>query len=443
MIVLNLDKYFKKYNGYLVVGVSSGPDSMALLHYLINNTNNKIICCHINHNIRKESDEEELFLKEYCKKNNVIFEVMKIDGYSEKNFENEARKKRYKFYEETLKKYDSKYLFLAHHGDDLIETILMKIVRGSNIEGYAGIKKLSKINNYYIVRPLLRYTKNDLIKYNEENNIKYYIDKSNNDIHYTRNRYRKFILPFLKEEDPNVHLKFLKYSETLTEYDNYIKEEVNKTLLKVYYNNYIDLNKFKKINIFLQKNIIFYLLNNTYNNENSIVKENIVDNIIDIIYNSKPNIFINLPKNIIVKKEYNKLFIMENRDSKISEYKILLNENNIINNKFIIDFIKDTTDNGNDICRLDSKEIELPLFIRNRKEKDYIYVKGLNGKKKIKQIFIEKKMPLKIRESYPLLVDNNDNILWIPGIKKSKFNKTKSENYDIILRYCEKEENNE
>ena len=128
----------------IVVGCSSGPDSMALLHYLNNNIKNKIICCHINHNVRKESKEEQKYLKEYCMKQNIIFETTTINKYKENNFENEARKKRYAFYEKILKKYHSKYLFLAHHGDDLIETILMKISRGSNLEGYAGIKEISK-----------------------------------------------------------------------------------------------------------------------------------------------------------------------------------------------------------------------------------------------------------------------------------------------------------
>ena len=125
---------------YIIAGISGGPDSMALHHMLINNTNKKIICAHINHNIRKESETEEKYLQEYCKNNNIIFETIKIKKYTENNLENEARKKRYTFFEEILQKYNSKYLVLAHHGDDLIETILMKIIRGSNIEGYAGIK---------------------------------------------------------------------------------------------------------------------------------------------------------------------------------------------------------------------------------------------------------------------------------------------------------------
>jgi len=186
-------------NNPVVVGVSSGPDSMCLLNLLEQKTN-KLVVCHINHNVRKESTTEEEYLKDYCQKHNLIFESMKITEYKETNFENEARKKRYNFYEEILSKYHSTKLFLAHHGDDQIETILMKIVRGSNLEGYAGIKEISKVKNYQIIRPLLKVTKEDIINYNKSHNITYFIDSSNTNTDYTRNRYRQKILPLLKEE---------------------------------------------------------------------------------------------------------------------------------------------------------------------------------------------------------------------------------------------------
>ena len=78
----------------------------------------------------------------------------------------------------------------------------------------------------------------------------------------------------------------------------------------------------------------------------------------------------------------------------------------------------------NNICKLNSKNIKLPLYIRNRKQGDYIEPLGLSGKKKIKDIFIEKKILPEERNTYPLLVDSNDNILWVPNLKKSKFNTT-------------------
>ena len=100
-----------------------------------------------------------------------------------------------------------------------------------------------------------------------------------------------------------------------------------------------------------------------------------------------------------------------------------------------------TNENGNNICKLNSKKIELPLYIRNKKDGDYIEQLGLNGKKKIKEIFIENKIPKDLRDNYPLLVDSNDTILWIPNIKKSKYNVKKNEFCDIIL-YSHKEGEN-
>ena len=421
-----------KKEKYIIVGTSAGPDSMALLHYLKNNTNNTIVCCHINHNVRKESQIEEQYLNNYCKNNNIIFESTKIDKYTENNFENEARNKRYDFYQKIINKYNAKYLFLAHHGDDLIETIIMKINRGSNLEGYAGIKKIAKKNNYYIIRPLLEYSKDDLINYNKKHNIKYYIDKSNSDTKYTRNRIRKNILPILKKENPNINKSILDYSETLQEYNNYISRIVTKSINKIVKNNTLDLTLFKKEDPFIQKNILYKILNDYYQNTPYNTTKKHINNILSIINSNKPNISINLPNN--------KLSIIDKTDKKDYKYKF---DNIFIKDNFIIEKINNTEDNSNNICRLNSQNIKLPLYIRNKRSGDTIIIKGTNGKKKVKDIFIDSKIPKTKRDNYPLLVDSNDTIIWIPSIKKSKFNENINSFCDIILKYCEKEENDE
>lgn len=439
---MNIDKYLKNIDlnddEYVIVGVSSGPDSMALLNMLKTNLKCKLVCAHINHNIRIQSNEEEEYLRKYCKKENIIFETMKIHSYNQKNFENEAREKRYNFYEQLLNKYNSHNLFLAHHGDDLIETIIMKIIRGSNLEGYAGIKTISKQKNYKIIRPLLNLTKTDILKYNEDNNIKYYIDNTNEDIKYTRNRYRKKILPLLKEEDRNVHLKFLKYSNTLQEYDNYIKYEVKTKINKIYINNKININELNKEHPFIIKNIIFYILSQTYNNKANIIKEKNINDITNMLTNKKPNYTIDLPNQYIAKKEYNYISIEKKKEKEKKQYKIKLQNYNEIEN-IIITLRNNMETDGNDVCRLNSNNIKLPLYIRNKKEGDYIELKGTNGRKKIKDIFIDSKIPKDKRDNYPLLVDSNDTILWIPNIKKSKYNAKKDEFYDIILTGSKKE----
>ena len=439
----NIIKYINNLpDKYIIVGVSAGPDSMALLHMLMNNTKKEIVCVHINHNVRNTSNEEENYLKSYCHEHNITFESMKIEKYSKNNFENEAREKRYAFYEEILNKYHSHYLFLAHHGDDLIETIMMKIVRGSNLEGYAGIKTYSKQKNYTIVRPLLNLTKEDILIYNKENNIKYYIDNTNDDITYTRNRYRKKVLPILKEEDNNVHLKFLKYSNTLQEYYNYVEDITKEKVNKDYKNNIISISKFKNEHQLIQKNIIFNILSNIYDNEANIIKDNHIEAIINLINNSEPNKTINLPNEYIARKSYDYIYI-EKSNSKEENYKVLFNGEIKINN-WTIKKVNNIDTDGNDVCRLNTNKIKLPLYIRNKRNGDYMEVLGLNGKKKIKDIFIDEKIPLNERNNYPLLVDSNDNILWIPNIKKSKYNVKKDEKYDIILTsYRESEVQNE
>lgn len=433
-----LDDYI--FNNYVVIGVSAGPDSMCLLDLLQKKTT-KIVVCHINHNVRKESIEEEEYITKYCQDKNIILEKTTVNNYQENNFENEARKKRYMFYEEILKKYNSKTLLLAHHGDDLIETILMKISRGSNLEGYAGIKEISNVKNYQIIRPLLKYTKEDIINYNKSNNIKYYNDSSNQSTNYTRNRYRLNILPLLKKEDKNIHKKYLKYSKTLIEYDDYIKREVKRNINNVYKDNIINIDNLNKLDTFLIKNILYNIMNNIYQNKNNIITDRHIQNIISLLNNTKPNIKIDLPNNKEIVKEYNKL-IIKDKTSDIKNYKIEFNDKIEIEN-LIIEKIESEDDDSNSVCRLNSKDITLPLYIRNREDGDYIILKGSNNRKKIKEIFIEKKLPLKKRNNYPLLVDSNNNIIWIPNIKKSKFCNKKSENYDIIIRCNERKEDYE
>ena len=408
------------FDNYVVIGVSAGPDSMCLLDLLEKKTN-KIIVCHINHNIRKQSIIEENYLKEYCQKHNLIFETMTIKEYKENNFENEARKIRYNFYEEILKKYHSNQLFLAHHGDDLIETILMKIERGSNIEGYAGIKRISKLPNYTIIRPLLPYTKEDIKNYNKSHNITYYIDSSNTNIDYTRNWYRHKVLPILKERKKDIHLSFLKYSETLQEYNEYIDRTIQEKIPNIYQNNTINIDVLNREDPFIQKNILYYIMNNLYNNKSNIITSKHINNILSLVNNNRPNIKINLPQNKILIKEYNKLYIKDNNSNDNNNYKLELKNNIKINNITFVLKEKEDSD-GNNICRLNSKDINFPLYFR---------------------IFIENKIPLSKRNNYPLLVDAKDNILWIPNIKKSNLCNKKEENYDIIIKYIEGDENNE
>ena len=126
--MVTLDKKINFNKGdRVVVGCSSGPDSMALVDLLLKIRERYdllIIIAHVNHNIRKQSFEEQEFLKKYSIEHNIVFEDMIIENYGDDNFHNEARNIRYQFFESVVLKYHAKYLMTAHHGDDLVETIL-------------------------------------------------------------------------------------------------------------------------------------------------------------------------------------------------------------------------------------------------------------------------------------------------------------------------------
>ena len=437
--IIKIDDYFSfKNNDIIVVGCSSGPDSMALMDMLLkirNKYNLKLICCHVNHNVRKESLEEADYVKNYCSSNNLIFETMTIEKYGDDNFENEARNIRYHYFEEVVLKYNANYLMTAHHGDDLIETILMRIVRGSNLNGYAGFKKIVDMGNYFLVRPLIEFTKDELVEYDLENNVKYFIDSSNNKLEYTRNRYRKKVLPFLKEEDKNVHKKFLKLSEILQETSKFVDKERDKQLKKIISNGKINVGKYLEIDPFLQKEILYYLMQEFYQDDLVLINDKHIDLIQKVINSRKSNMKVDLPNGVQAIKSYDNFFLRLETDE-LTEYEIELTDYAKLPNRHYIKRIASSDDNSNNICRLSSADISLPLTVRTRKIGDKICLKGLGGTKKIKDIFINEKISVDDRDLWPIVEDALGRIVWIPGLKKSKFDKKKNEKYDIIFEYC-------
>ena len=433
-----IDDYFEFNTGdIIVVGCSSGPDSMALIDMLLKIRDKyslKLVCSHINHNVRRESIEEEEYVKNYCLEKKIIFETMTIEKYGDDNFENEARNIRYHFFEELVNKYHANYLMTAHHGDDLIETILMRMVRGSNLSGYAGFKKVVDMGYYKLVRPLIHFTKDELIEYDNKNNIKYFDDSSNSSTLYTRNRYRKYVLPFLKGEDNNVHTKFLKFSSTLLDVNRFICKERDESLKKILDNGKLDIVKYLALDEFIQKEILYFLMEEFYQDDLILINDKHINLVYSVITSSKANIIATLPNEVEAVKSYNYFFLRKIMDE-LTKYEIEIGESVKLPNGHSIKTIKESDDSSNYTCRLSSNDVSLPLIVRTRKMGDKITLKGIGGTKKIKDIFINEKINMDERDLWPIVEDSLGRIVWIPGLKKSKFDKKKNEFYDIILKY--------
>ena len=435
MISIEDDFTFHKGDS-IVVGCSAGPDSMALVDMLLKireKYNLSLIVAHVNHNLRKQSVQEEEYLRNYCEKHHIMFEGMIITEYGDDNFHNEARNIRYDFFEKIVHKYQANYLMTAHHGDDLVETILMRITRGSNLNGYSGFKKIVDMGDYQIVRPLLNYTKQELEKYDKKNHVMYYIDDSNMKDKYTRNRYRKYILPFLKEEDPNIHLKYLKFSTVLSEANQFIEHERDKALKKVIHKDVLDILTFKELDPFIQKEVLYYMLDEFYQDDLILINDKHIELLLNLIYSNRANAFVNLPNEVIATKTYQELELKK-VTTEITTYEVELSKYVELPNHHVIEQLDELSGTGNDTCRLLSSEISLPLTVRTRRFGDRMAVKG-NGTKKIKDIFIDKKVKLSDRDLWPVVVDAKGVVVWLPGLKKSKYDKKKTEKYDIILKY--------
>ena len=421
-------------NEYVIAAISGGPDSIYLLELLEQfQTKFKIVVAHVHHNLRKESDEEALKLEKYCRDNNLIFEMMKIEKYPDDKFSEEsARKIRYSFFNKIIEKYNSDTLFTAHHGDDQVETILMRLTRGSSLKGYAGIEMISNDRSYKIVRPLLYLTKEEIISYLDNKNLWYAVDKTNTDLKYTRNRYRKNILPELKNENSNVHNKFNEFSEKLLLADKYIRKQANTFYKEFVVDNDINIVEFNKLERILKLYIIEEYLKNIYKNDINLINNKHIDIIINKMSQNK-NVIFDLPNNKKAQIEYNNFKICDELEKVRYEYEF--NDNVKLPNGKVIYIDNQTNLTNNFVIHLNSNDIKLPFIVRTRKNGDFMVVKNMSGRKKINDIFIDSKIPKHLRDSYPIVTDSTGEIIWIPGIKKSHLDRKKEQKYDIILKY--------
>ena len=154
----------------------------------------------------------------------------------------------------------------------------------------------------------------------------------------------------------------------------------------------------------------------------------------NLVHSHRSNSFINLPNDVIVRKNYNFVEFVKDVDD-ITSYEIEFDQYAMWPNHHSIELVSSVDNNSNNVCHLNSQDITLPLIVRTRRMGDKMAIKGLNGSKKVKDIFIDKKISLSERDSWPIVLDSAGNVVWIPGIKKSKFDKKLSEDYDIILKY--------
>ncbi len=404
-----------------IIAVSTGVDSMVLLSILKNITSN-IVIVHFNHGKREESKLEEEFITKYANNHNIKLHTYKLEFDSNKNFQEEARIKRYELLFKTADEYNTNQIFIAHHGNDNIETILMKILRGSDIFGYKGITSTTSIDNKYtIFRPLINVSKGDIYTYAFDKNIEYFEDKSNNDNTYFRNNIRNSYVTKLVGDYPNSIEKFNKFSSDLFEISSFIEKEACK-----YIDDKINISIFNSLDIVLKKAIVSISLR-----DRITLTSTTLDNILSSISSSNNNHTLDIGNGYKLVKEYEYFYFTNTTIVETTVVNIDLTKEETYNiNKYDIKISNSFSKSNTNEVVLCYNVRDTRLSVRTRQSGDFI--KLSHGSVKLKKLFIDKKIPTTKRDNTLLLVDSIGEILYIfdLDIKSSRFGES-----DDVYKY--------
>ena len=391
----------------LLLAISGGIDSMVLLH-LLHKLKFDIIVAHCNFSLRDtESDADEDFVKSTCESLNIPYYIQKFDT---KQFASDyklsiqlaARKLRYDWFSELLTDKKIDYVLTAHHLDDEIETFLINLTRGTGLEGLTGIPA----KNEKTIRPLLKFSREQIENFAKENNIKWREDSSNASNKYLRNKLRHDVVPILKELNPSFMNSFqntlnnLKQSQSLVDdasrivYRKVVQEEEHQKKI-----NISELKQLENYEAYLfqwLKPLGFSAWEDIYDLVNA---------------QSGKQVF---SEHYILLKDRDYLIVSERNQKDASESyaidKKTLEVKNPLN--VLISKVDDISNLTNTTIFVDEEKISFPLVIRKWQEGDVFFPAGMKGKKKVSKYFKDEKFSL-IDKQNQWLMCSNDEIVWI------------------------------
>ena len=396
----------------ILIAISGGVDSVVLTH-LFQQLNFEIYLAHCNFQLReKESDLDEKFVIELG--NNLDLKTFTTKFNTKEYFQKNklstqvaARNLRYNWFQELVKKHQFNYILTAHHADDNLETFLINLTRGTGLEGLTGIPS----KNENIVRPLLVFSREEIISFAKENKIKWREDASNSETKYLRNKLRLDVVPKLKEINPNLLSSFEKTSTFLQESEQIVNDRIKEVSVEILSKEYstglevtrINIKKIQQLSN--PKAYLFQVLKNYgFTEWNDIVKLLTAKSGKQVFSSShrliKDRDFLLLSE-IIPFKENSTFFIAENHAEISKPISLKLEEISEIKTKN-----KQTIYINRDV-------LNFPLIVRKWKNGDYFYPSGMTGKKKLSKYFKDEKLSILAKENVWLLCSAENEVIWI------------------------------
>ncbi|SEN63707.1 tRNA lysidine(34) synthetase TilS [Lihuaxuella thermophila] len=428
----------------VLVGVSGGPDSLALLHGLRSLGSEygwSLFVIHVNHGLRgKESEEDARFVKECCEKWQIPCRIETVDVNSVLRREGGnkqaiARKLRYRAFRKAAESWRADKLALAHHADDQVETILMRIIRGTGVGGLRGMEKIRRWHGIDLIRPLLSISREMIESYCGEQGLNPRLDKSNLSPAYTRNRVRLELLPLLSTYNPRVKEAILQLSEIIREEEKVWEEMVTEACRRVVKQESttsftLDLSSFLHFSVALQRRIVKLILSCLLKQGTNEATLTSIEQVRQVAAHPNPSAEVDLPGGVKAERQYHLLTLtlkeigsQENQPIAPIPLSVpgmtslpgFMGKIEVIVSGAPLDSIKPCRD----FAVFDACQIDEPVMVRSRKQGDRMTCFGMAGTKKLKDLFIEAKIPRQVRDSYPI-VTAGEHILWVPGIRRSK-----------------------
>lgn len=392
-------------NKKTLVAASGGVDSMVLCD-LLWKAQIPFEIAHCNFQLRgNDSDQDEIFIQNYASHHQIKFHSKKFDVENFKasgNYSTQmaARELRYHWFEGLMKEFKFDYLMTAHHLNDSVETFFINLSRGSGIRGLIGIRRTEKI-----IRPLLPFSKQEILNYAKENNLNWREDSSNWNTEYTRNKIRQELTPILKQIHPEFLTNFSKTLQFLQNDFKLIQNHIELVREKIFHKSketevisISDLNELQP-----QETYLFYLFSE-YGFKHPFEIQKLVSSENGEIQSETHRLIRNRENLILMKREAN-----------TSNFEIPLNLDEILQKPL---YLKVSKSEVRDLAAqetLDSAQIKFPLRLRKKKTGDVFYPLGLNGSKKLSKYFKDEKFSKPEKENTWLLVDAEDRILYVMG----------------------------
>ncbi len=436
--VLNYIKSKKMFNSGEIVGVacSGGIDSISLLYFLNEHKEEldiEVVAVNVDHRIRENSAQDSLFVAEFCREHRIRCHKLSIDARSlckenKYTLEEGARIGRYGLFDALLQKGIVDKIALGHHVRDQVETILLNIFRGCGLKGASGMEPVRK----KYVRPFLNTTKEEIIAYASTHKLMYVDDETNFENDHSRNIIRNKIMPLIKSTWPSIEQNILSFSNICRMDDEYINNQISFDGL-TYENNSIRI----PLSYFLLKpsvktRIIRHALSQL--NHSKDIERKHLDMLCDMALNAQNGTKIHLPNNVICHKEYDSITLSIKKPAPyFSPIKFKCGNYSFegfgdIKIKNATNFNLNEASSNN--LMLDTKKLPKNCVIRMREEGD-MFKPYNSSTKKLKDYFIDKKIPQRKRSSIPVIACEKE-ILAVIGYEIS--DKVKID--DTTLKVC-------